>query len=134
MTNTPGPTDSARRERPQTFRPADRLLKPGQFRRVYDYRRSVADGCVIIYGCPNDEGHCRLGLSVSRKVGGAVVRNRLKRLYREAFRLLRCPEWGALDLVVIPRGRGIPTAHEVRESFRRLVPRLARAPARSEAR
>jgi ribonuclease P protein component len=52
--------------------------------------------CVL----PNDLGHARLGLAVSRKVGGAVVRNRVKRRLREAFRRLR-PELGGVDLVVL---------------------------------
>jgi len=47
--------------------------------------------------------HLRLGLSVSRKYGGAVQRNRLRRLYREAFRLTRHEMPVGLDLVLIPR-------------------------------
>src|SRR6202022_4084810 len=85
------------------FRPHEHLRRPTDFRRVYDRRRSVSDGWLIVYGCPNGPPLLRLGLSVSRKVGGATHRNRLRRLYREAFRLTRHEMPVGLDLVLIPR-------------------------------
>jgi ribonuclease P protein component len=56
---------------------------------------------------PNDLTHGRLGLVVSRKVGRAVRRNRLKRVIREVFRLNK-PAFAGLDVVVIPRGKDGP--------------------------
>ncbi len=52
---------------------------------------------------PNEERHPRLGLTVSKKVGNAVVRNRVKRVVREVFRRSHPFEGMGLDLVVIPR-------------------------------
>ena len=69
--------------KPQSFlfRPAEHLRLPSDFKRVYDRRCSVSNQWLIIYGCLNALGHARLGLSVSRKVGNAVARNRFKRTF-----------------------------------------------------
>ncbi len=113
------------------FRPAEHLRKRADFQRVYDRRRSVSDDWLIVYVCENGLGHLRLGLSVSRKFGGAVRRNRLRRLYREAFRLTRhaMPSSG-LDLILIPRKSETPTLDQLKESLPRLVAQAARKLAR----
>ena len=82
------------------FRKDDRLRKPAEFRRVYDARMSVRAGPIIVYGCPNGGERTRLGLSVSRRVGNAVRRNRIKRRLREAFRHTRADLPHAYDLVI----------------------------------
>jgi ribonuclease P protein component len=108
------------------FRPHEHLRRPADFRRVYERRRSVSDGSLIVYACENGLPHVRLGLSVSRKVGGAVLRNRLRRLYREAFRLTRHELPVGLDLVLIPRSSVEPSLESLKGSLARLVPNLAR--------
>ena len=112
------------------FRPAEHLRRPSDFRRVYERRRSVSDGLLLIYACPNGLPYLRLGLSVSRKVGPAVHRNRLRRLYREAFRLTRHEMPTGLDLVLIPRGPAEPALEALKKSLPRLVGQLARKLAR----
>src|SRR5437870_4331667 len=112
--------------RPFAFRPHEHLRRPADFRRVYDRRRSAGDGWLIVYGCENGLPHLRLGLSVSRKVGGAVHRNRLRRLYREAFRLTRHEMPTGLDLVLIPRSPREPPLDELKRSLPRLVGQVAR--------
>jgi ribonuclease P protein component len=108
------------------FRPAEHLRRPADFRRVYERRRSVSDQRLIIYACENQLPHLRLGLSVSRKVGSAVHRNRLRRLYREAFRLSRAELPVGLDLVLIPRTSSEPALAELQQSLVKLVKQLAR--------
>ena len=113
-------------DKPNAFRPHEHLRRPADFRRVYARRRSASDAWLIVYACENGLPHLRLGLSVSRKVGQAVHRNRLRRLYREAFRLTRHEMPGGLDLVLIPRGPEEPTLEELKHSLPRLVRQLVR--------
>jgi ribonuclease P protein component len=108
------------------FRPHEHLRRSADFRRVYDRRRSVSDVWLIVYACENALPYLRLGLSVSRKVGNAVQRNRLRRLYREAFRLTRHEMPTGLDLVLIPRRSEAPTLEELKRSLPRLVQQAAR--------
>ncbi len=74
--------------------------------------------------------HLRIGFSVSRKVGGAVQRNRLRRLYREAFRLTRQTMPTGMDLVLIPRKSDEPALETLTTGLPRLVEALARKLAR----
>jgi ribonuclease P protein component len=108
------------------FRPHEHLRLTKEFRRVYDRRRSVSDHFLIVYGCENGLPYLRLGLSVSRKVGQATVRNRLRRLYREAFRLSKHEMPAGIDLVLIPRRPDEPTLEQLRQALPRLVRQLAK--------
>jgi ribonuclease P protein component len=103
-----------------------RLRRPEDFRRVFDRKRSVSDSWLIVYGCENDLPHNRLGLSVSSKHGPAVHRNRLRRLYREAFRLTRYETPSGFDLVLIPRQSSEPELCLLKHSLPNLVSKLAR--------
>lgn len=104
--------------------PSHRLKKPDEFQRTYARKRSASDGVLIVYACENGRDHPRLGCSVSKKVGGAVVRNRYKRLFREAFRLSQHDLPKGTDFVLIPRLGPKPSLEAVRESLMHLA-RLA---------
>jgi ribonuclease P protein component len=114
----------------QRFRPREHLRRPADFRRVYERRRSASDNWLIVYACENGLPYSRVGLSVSRKVGGAVKRNRMRRLYREAYRLSRPELATGLDLVMIPRSNDAPPLEELKESLSRLVAQVAKRLAR----
>lgn len=75
-----------------------------QFKAVYAARMKKTQGNLGMFSRPNGLRHHRLGLSVGKRVGGAVARNRVKRLLREAFRL-SCRDWelvegSGLDMVL----------------------------------
>ena len=100
-----------------------RLLKPADFRRVLDARHSVSDHFLRLGGLANGLSHPRLGLTVSRKVGNAVARNRWKRTLREAFRLTQ-RDLPPLDLVCIPRGDRCPGLQQLVAALPALASRL----------
>ena len=89
-----------------------RLSRSAEFERVYRHGRSSANRHLVlhVFENPSADGP-RLGLSVSRRVGGAVARNHVKRLVREAFTALAPGLRDGYDVVVVAR----PAAAELAE-------------------
>ncbi len=88
------------------FRRGDRLLRSSEFSRVGREGYRVAEPTFVLLVASRDADHTpaqRLGVTVSRKVGGAVVRNRVKRRIREWFRHTRPKLREGIDVVVIGR-------------------------------
>ena len=111
---------------PSTFRPEHRVRKPEDFDRIYKARLFAADDVLVVNGDANNLSHPRLGLSVSKKVGNAVVRNRWKRLIREAFRLSREELPAGIDLVVRPQKGASPNLDSITRSLTALARRIAK--------
>jgi ribonuclease P protein component len=110
----------------QRFRHEQHLRRRADFARTYARRSTAADGWLLVFACPNDLPYTRIGASVSRKVGGAVVRNRWKRLIREAFRLNYRHMPAGVDLIVIPRSGSPPALADMETSLVRLAQRAAK--------
>ena len=85
------------------FRHCDRLHGNLAFSAVFQARLRKNMGRIAVCARPNGLGHHRLGLSVPRRVGSAVKRNKIKRRLREAFRLARHDWPGGYDLVIVVR-------------------------------
>ena len=79
------------------------LKKNYQFRAVYSGGKSCADRYLVLYALKNDTDKNKLGISVSRKVGGSVTRNHVKRLIREAYRFTEDLVLPGCDLVFVAR-------------------------------
>ena len=82
------------------------LRKRADFDRVFNLKKSAANKFFVVYAAPNNLPHNRLGLSVSKKVGCAVVRNRIRRLIKESLRLKEEISNG-YDIIVIARANEI---------------------------
>lgn len=86
-----------------TFTKAQRVRGRNEFAAVFDARMRQSRGPLTVYALPTGESSARLGLSVPRRVGTAPRRNRVKRLLREAFRLMQHDFPRAYDIVVVVR-------------------------------
>lgn len=85
------------------FRTAQRLHGRLAFAKVYEAKVKKHAGPLTVYALVNGLAHPRLGLSVPRRVGTAPVRNRIKRMLREAFRLTQHDWPGGYDVIVTVR-------------------------------
>ena len=110
----------------QRFPPQYRIRRAADFRRAYQRRSSAADERIVVFGYANGLPHPRLGVSVSRRLGGAVVRNRWKRLLARGVPPDPRQLPGGIDLIVIPRPNVEPTLASLVESLPRVAARAAK--------
>src|SRR5436189_6414511 len=98
--------------------PSRRIRRRGEFQRVFDGGRRAHGRYLTIIAAPAPGPDSRLGIVASKKLGGAVVRNRAKRLIREVFRTQTSPDL-ASDLVIIPKAAALQVvAAEVVNDYR----------------
>lgn len=89
--------------RSAAFAKTQRLLKPTEFKHVFEQRQSAHNAHFGVYAAKNQLGHARIGLVVSKKVSKkAVIRNRIKRQVRENFRLQQ-DDFDAYDFVIVAK-------------------------------
>lgn len=108
--------------------PKQNLQTTREFQNVFAHRCAAGDGLLLVFAKRNEREESRLGLSISRKYGHAVQRNRWKRLIREAFRKIRLdlPEYldfpQRLDIVVVPgKQRRSNSAQDFEKSLKKLL-------------
>lgn len=100
------------------------LKKNQDFKMVYSRGTSFANRLLVIYFLPNGKNSNNLGLSVSKKVGNSVVRNRVKRLIRESYRLNEQHIRVGYNIVIIARVRaGDSDFNAIHKAFLHLLHR-----------
>lgn len=87
------------------------------FRRLY-HTSGYADSCLVLYARKNRLGINRVGITVSKKLGKAVIRNRVRRRIREVYRLNEAQFLPGWDIVIVARSRAVEI------SFQRLTQSL----------
>ena len=88
------------------------LKENHEFRRLYQKGASAVSGCMVVYCRKNKLGHNRLGITVSVKLGHAVVRNRIRRQLREIYRLHEAQFLPGWDIVVVARSRAVDAPYQ----------------------
>ena len=86
------------------------------FRRLYSKGQSCANGHLVMYCRKNGTQENRIGLTVSAKLGHAVVRNKVRRRLREIYRLHEAEFQPGWDLVVVARSRAVQASYQKLES------------------
>lgn len=113
-------TNSESVEQRFTFPKHNRVLDSGGYRTITSKGRKKVSQSFLLFTQKTQETYSRIGLTVSRKVGNSVVRNRVKRQFREFFRLNQHTLQKGVDWVIIARPRaGQKKPEELREELKK---------------
>ena len=105
--------------------PAVTVKENYEFRRIYRKGKSAVSPQRVSYCQRTRRGHSRLGVSVSTKLGCAVVRNRVRRRIREIYRLNKAKMLPGYDLIVVARVRAVETDYQkLDRTYLRLLEQL----------
>jgi len=97
-----------------------------EFRRVYNKGKSGVSPFFVVYSRPNRGDRNRLGVTVSTKLGKAVVRNRIRRRLREVYRLAQPEMKQGYDIVLVGRSRALTAPYpELTLAYRKTCEKLA---------
>ncbi len=107
------------------FRKCERIRLRSDFERIYAARRFAGNDKLTVFVIENDLAYSRMGLSVSRKVGGAVMRNLIRRRIKEAFRKNKADLPLGLDLICVVKPGPPAREQQYAESLRVLIPKAA---------
>lgn len=97
------------------MRPDTTVKENYLFRRIYRKGASAVEPCLVVYCQKNRKGQTRLGVTVSTKLGKAVVRNRVRRQVRELWRTHKPEMAPGYDVIVVVRNRATRTPYRVLE-------------------
>jgi ribonuclease P protein component len=115
------------KEKSEAFRHKVRIVRSADYQRLYKEGRKIHSERFVLFGKENGGDRHRLGITVSRKVGCAVVRNRVKRLFREIFRKSFGEVPDGMDLVVnAKKGSAGVRYEELQSEFMAAVHKMRR--------
>lgn len=96
-----------------------RIRKSWEFNKIYRRGRTVVSKNIVLYYCPNGLAYNRIGFSIRKKVGKSVVRNRIRRIYREVLRNMDKQLLQGYDFIIIARkpSAGVSFADATKELY-----------------
>lgn len=110
----------------QRYQRHEHLRSRADFARVFGRRCTASDRLMVVYVAANELAWSRLGISVSKRIGGAVRRNYIRRRIREAFRTQKNDLPAGLDIICVARGQAGNRSSDVAASLCRLTVRALR--------
>ena len=104
-----------------------RVKGRGSFSPAFEARVRESRGPLTLYGVANKRNHSRLGISIGRKAGSAVKRNRIKRMLREAFRLQQHDLPAGFDFIIVVRAHEPMSLERYQQVLLELAKRIEKA-------